>query len=238
MKNGFTLVELSIVLVIIGLLIGGILVGQSLIDSAKLQAQIRQIQQFDIAFYSFENKFKSIPGDSLFFQAAGDGDGLIENDMSAGISSGEFQEEEEKANFWKHLSDSAMLPKSLGDFDGSVVASPSDWEIGRHAPEAVIKDASMITIFTTGTSASNYRNFWLITGTSSTVLGGMSVQQAAAIDAKLDDGLGYEFSDNRKTVYTVGTSCAGSGGPSSGPYELDQEQNCNLAIEIGLATDQ
>ena len=48
-KSGFTLVELSIVLVIIGLLIGGILVGQSLIESAKMNSFVRQVQQIDIA---------------------------------------------------------------------------------------------------------------------------------------------------------------------------------------------
>lgn len=36
MKRGFTLVELSIVLVIIGLLVGGILAAQSMISTAKL----------------------------------------------------------------------------------------------------------------------------------------------------------------------------------------------------------
>lgn len=64
MKKGFTLVELSIVLVIIGLLIGGILVGQSLIESAKINAQVKQFQQYDIATTNFKNKFKQVPGDS------------------------------------------------------------------------------------------------------------------------------------------------------------------------------
>ena len=64
MKKGFTLVELSIVLVIIGLLVGGILIGQSLIDSASLQSQVRQFQQLDAAVASFQSRYRAIPGDA------------------------------------------------------------------------------------------------------------------------------------------------------------------------------
>lgn len=64
-QKGFTLVELSIVLVIIGLLIGGILVGQSLIDSAKLNRQVQLFQQYAVAHTSFKNKFKCHPSDCL-----------------------------------------------------------------------------------------------------------------------------------------------------------------------------
>jgi prepilin-type N-terminal cleavage/methylation domain-containing protein len=71
-KSGFTLVELTIVLVIIGLLIGGTLVGQSLIDSAKINGSVRQIQQLDIAVQQFRVKYKSWPGDSPTFSPSGD----------------------------------------------------------------------------------------------------------------------------------------------------------------------
>ena len=40
-ENGFTLVELAIVLMIIGLLIGGILRGQELLQNAKVTATIQ-----------------------------------------------------------------------------------------------------------------------------------------------------------------------------------------------------
>ena len=40
--QGFTLIELSIVLVIIGLIIGGVLVGRDMIHAAQIRATISQ----------------------------------------------------------------------------------------------------------------------------------------------------------------------------------------------------
>ena len=77
MEKGFTLVELSIVLVIIGLLIGGILVGQSLIESAKINRFLSELQQYEIATIQFHRKFKKYPGDSTYFIPPGDGDGRL-----------------------------------------------------------------------------------------------------------------------------------------------------------------
>ena len=48
-KSGFTLIELSIVLVIIGLIIGGILVGRDLINASAIRAQISQIDKYQQA---------------------------------------------------------------------------------------------------------------------------------------------------------------------------------------------
>lgn len=75
MKLGFTLVELAIVMVIIGLLIGGILAVQSMIETNKIQTQLRQLQQFDVAISNFYNRYKCIPADCKF--EGGNGNGLL-----------------------------------------------------------------------------------------------------------------------------------------------------------------
>ncbi|MCB1094529.1 MAG: prepilin-type N-terminal cleavage/methylation domain-containing protein [Verrucomicrobiae bacterium] len=64
MKKGFTLVELSIVLVIISLLISGLLIGQNMIRSTKIQSQIKQIQQIEIAVTNFKTTYNGLPGDT------------------------------------------------------------------------------------------------------------------------------------------------------------------------------
>jgi len=61
--SGFTLIELSIVLVIIWLIIGGVLTGQDLIKSAEIRAQISQIEKYNTAVNAFKLKYNCTPGD-------------------------------------------------------------------------------------------------------------------------------------------------------------------------------
>ncbi len=62
-KNGFTLIELSIVLVIIGLIVGGILAGKALIQQAEIRAAASQLQKFETAYRTFQVKYNCIMGD-------------------------------------------------------------------------------------------------------------------------------------------------------------------------------
>lgn len=82
--RGFTLVELSIVLVVIGLLVGGILAGQSLLETATSYKYVKELQSFKISYDGFIHTFKEKPGDfsrrveMLGASANGNGNGLIE----------------------------------------------------------------------------------------------------------------------------------------------------------------
>jgi prepilin-type N-terminal cleavage/methylation domain-containing protein len=61
MKAAFSLVELSIVLVILGLLTGGILTGQNLIRAAELRAVVTEFNRYQTAVRTFEDKYSPFP---------------------------------------------------------------------------------------------------------------------------------------------------------------------------------
>ena len=62
-ESGFTLLEISIVLTIIGLVIGGVVVGGELIHNAQLQRVMREKQQLVTAITTFDLKYNALPGD-------------------------------------------------------------------------------------------------------------------------------------------------------------------------------
>ncbi|MBI5681845.1 MAG: type II secretion system protein [Deltaproteobacteria bacterium] len=88
-KKGFTLIELSIVLVIIGLLIGAVIKGGSLIADAKMKRLKNDVDGWIAAVHSYSGKYNAIPGDdpqasTRFAGAAnGNGDGLITETTTA-----------------------------------------------------------------------------------------------------------------------------------------------------------
>lgn len=81
--EGFSLMEISIVLLIIGIVAGGMLKGRDLIEAAQIKSVINDIENFRIAYATYLNSYGSLPGDdseaSEKFASVhnGDGDGKI-----------------------------------------------------------------------------------------------------------------------------------------------------------------
>lgn len=63
LQRAFSLVELSIVLVILGLLVGGVLSGQSLIRASELRSLASDLARYQTAVYTFRDKYFALPGD-------------------------------------------------------------------------------------------------------------------------------------------------------------------------------
>jgi prepilin-type N-terminal cleavage/methylation domain-containing protein len=209
--QGFTLIELSIVLVIIGLIVGGVLVGRDLISAAQVRAQVTQIEKYNAAVNTFRGKFNAIPGDMRpelaaqfgFIQGSGcnggfgsrDGNGLIDGPNSTyNLDQGSG----ETGLFWQDISSPAAGNLIDGQFpNGNVTALdcihfiylPATG-ISNYLPVAKMGDANFVYVY----EVSGYNWFGIlgITGMPAAVMTGntnIKVSQAAAIDKKIDDGL-------------------------------------------------
>jgi len=111
-QQGFTLIELSIVLTIIGLIVGGILKGQELINNARLKTQIAQIDTVKSAVLTFQDRFGYLPGDfpsapSIGLTNAGmngDANGAIAHGATSVVDSQDATTDVETAGVWAELS--------------------------------------------------------------------------------------------------------------------------------------
>ncbi|MBQ7536609.1 MAG: hypothetical protein IJT14_00635, partial [Rickettsiales bacterium] len=60
--KSFTLIELSIVLLILSLLVGSLLVGRQIVDRAKIQRIIFEFDYYEKAFHQFYDTYRTTPG--------------------------------------------------------------------------------------------------------------------------------------------------------------------------------
>ena len=116
-NKGFTLVELSIVLVIISLIVSGVLVGRDLIEGARLRATVQQIGDFNTAVNTFELRYNALPGDAngarFGLTGTGNGDGTIVDDTTNNASG-------EPTIFWQHLSEEGLISGNFTEAATSV----------------------------------------------------------------------------------------------------------------------
>lgn len=166
-NSGFSLVELSIVLVILGLLVGGVLAGQSLIRAAELRAVSTETSRYVAAVQTFRDKYFALPGDmpnaTAFWGAEppsncpgdhttpsttvatcnGDGNGQLSWTMPAGRGS-------EAHRFWQHLANAGLIE---GQFTGTQSAGACNGTgtcnntIGVNAPRSRMSNAGWSVSF-------------------------------------------------------------------------------------------
>lgn len=182
-EKGFTLVELSIVLVIIGLIVSGVLVGQDLIQAAQIRSQIRQIQDLDTATNTFRSKYNGLPGDlnngfefGLVAGSAainGNGDGLIDGSVAAAAAT------DEAARVFESLGNAQLV---AGRFATSATP-PTKLDRGRLASVSVSDEGINLWVLgAAGTDAAT---------TAATVTSGTGYTgfESWSIDQRMDDGL-------------------------------------------------
>lgn len=121
--QGFTLVEVAIVLVIIGLVMGGVFQGQSLIDSARVRSMNTEVTGIQTAWLSFQEQYRSLPGD---FKKAST---QIDSAASPGNGNGKIDGSQERAGVWQQL---ALAGFINGRYNGaeSAIGSATDVECG------------------------------------------------------------------------------------------------------------
>jgi len=121
-KNAFTLIEMSIVLVVIGLVISGILLGQTLISGYQIRATMAQVEQFKTASNTFKLKYNCLAGDcanaSSLLTGVSNGNGNNKIDGPSAVLNNEY------FYFWQHLSIAGFIPGAYTSTPpGSVYAS-------------------------------------------------------------------------------------------------------------------
>src|SRR2546429_2625420 len=109
-RQGFTLVEIAIVLVIIGLLLGGILKGQEMITQAKIKNIMSDFSGISAAYHGYQDRYRAIPGDdpnaatrwsTAPAATAGSGNGVVVGTYNNGNAA--CAASVESCSFWDHL---------------------------------------------------------------------------------------------------------------------------------------
>jgi len=62
-KSAFTLLEVSVVLVVLALLVGGVLTGRTLMRSSELRSVTAESTKYATAVLAFRDKYFQLPGD-------------------------------------------------------------------------------------------------------------------------------------------------------------------------------
>jgi len=204
-KKGFTLVELSITLVIIGLLIAAITSGSHLIQAAKINKVISELSGHATAAYDFKDKYGFWPGDmpnaTSFWEGTvttnGDGNEQINNDTK-----------EENLLAWYHLSKADFIP---GDYTGT---PGSGFKPKINVPPSAISDEAFYYIKTV-TIDGRYEEVIQLSsdGAGDPDGSALTPEDARAIDKKIDPGDGL--------VANIGTLRSERGSDQTGTTCID-----------------
>ena len=254
-NSGFTLLEMSIVLAIIGLLVGGILAGKTFATNSRLNAMVGESRSYINALSQFNEQYKAIPGDFSTASAwwpdfkkadgslgadNGDGNGLIRaGALTTTIGNAEL------FGAFEHLALVGLIPGSYTGATtgpGSAVAT-----IGTNIPKSVIENVGYVFNHPDATDGNvsgdavyfdgKYGHVLIVAGATANALpntGFLKPAQALQIDDKYDDGApGKGWITTYKPAGASATDCASSDVASTAVYNASlSTKPCYLIMNI------
>jgi prepilin-type N-terminal cleavage/methylation domain-containing protein len=240
-RSGFTLIELSIVLVIIGLVVGGVLAGRELIKAAEIRGMVAQIEQYRTAVGTFKGKYGSLPGDISNAKATafglgarlgttglGDENGFIDacgNNASNAAACGET------TFFWRDLATANLIGDAFtAHTTFGALVSISGAQRALNWPPAKIGNNNFVAVATSRSPGGLApviinNNLFCVRGINSVDISSlynisnrMTPHEVFLVDTKLDDGMPLtgttQYSDHTTALCSVavgGTCVDGAG---------------------------
>jgi len=216
-NNGFTILEISIVLAVIALIIGSIFLAQSMIRNAQVLSVIDDTNTYKQAIQLFKDKYQYLPGDmptaETFWGSDtncpytpyidsprtstcnGNGDGHI-----ASSTDSTWQMATESTRAWQQLANAGLIAGSYSGTNGVAVGGPGDLLVafpGVNVPASQIPGGGFSLWYIN--NASDTSSDWagighiLMFGGADanryTDLPVLTTTEAYGIDTKIDDGL-------------------------------------------------
>ncbi len=201
--KGFTLIEISIVLVVVSLILGSVLKGQELINNAKTRSIIKDFQSTAAAYHNYQERFKATPGDdanvaihlgstaTTLTTTSLLGNGRINGNWNSASSA------DESFLFWQQV-------RLAGLLSGSPLTSSNSYA-PLHAAGGPLGITGESTV-TSGTPT--------LGGSFAVCAGNIDGRLAQQIDAHMDDGVGSTGS-----VQIMSSSSGSSGSAITTPAE-------------------
>jgi len=178
-QRGFTLLEMSIVLVIIAAVVAGLVVAQALIRSSQLQSVVSEVTTYTQAINNFRDKYSALPGDfagaeviwgtddrggscpTITYSTTpytktcnGNGDGRITTNTITTAA------QYEQFRAWQHLANAGMISGSFSGMQGSAITDAKSQYalIGTNVPASKLPGAgyAIISLLSSDVSGSTH----------------------------------------------------------------------------------
>lgn len=182
-NNGFSLIEISVVLILMGIIMMGIIGGASLIKNATIRSLMYEVNAYNAAVSVYRARFNYLPGD-----INGNRNGRIEY-----FNQDSLNPVYEGMQLWADVVNRGIIAKGFSVVDGSVDNSPA--VIGDNIPVSRLSSAGWVGDFR------DNENMIMLANPTGIINDGASVtdtmlesdaviiaEDALDIDSKMDDG--------------------------------------------------
>lgn len=217
-KSGFTLLEISIVIVVIGFIVGGIVVGDNMIKEAKIRAALAEYDSYVKGIAEFQEKYTALPGDMSNAESIWGSDSLgtcpsiidatqtIKQATCNGNGNGRIGDSGTSGTFnndtyewlraWQQLGNSGLVD---GKFSGTYADAVNQYQVGTNLPASKYTGGGWTLLYyinsgsgtgTYGPVSGHMLSFGKTDsdGTLMTYRALLPPVEALSIDTKLDDG--------------------------------------------------